>query len=87
MQTATIDVKLSPILLSQEERPRWAQNAVLMVAMAFVLAMPSVALAYKKKASGESIHFSHEQKQNSSRPTVHAVAFTVSTVGKSGGYK
>jgi len=70
------------------------QDAVLIVAMAFVLAAPSVALAYKKKASGENL--SHEQmqqiywsytQQRSSSHIVQQAAFTVTTVGKSGGYK
>jgi len=61
------------------------RDAILIVTMAFVLAAPSDALAYKKKALSQSIQVSHVQ--HSSRPTAHPVAFTVTTVGKSGGYK
>ncbi len=70
------------------------QNAVLIVAIALVLAAPSVALAHKKKAtSSEHFHFSHSETNRSLIPPGLAEwredreALGHGTVGKSAGFK
>jgi hypothetical protein len=69
------------------------QNAVLIVAIALVLATPSVALAHKKKAtSSEHFHFSHSETNRSLHPgpaewREDREALGHGTVGKSAGFK
>ena len=70
------------------------QHAVLIIAIALVLAAPSVALAYKKKAtSSEHFHFSYREtnwshtQHHSNSPILQPAALSFGTAGKSAGYK
>jgi hypothetical protein len=96
------DYQCCPDSAQTEENSMRKQNAALIIAIAFVLAAPSVALAYKKKASSGHFHISHSetnwsliQHQSNSRILQPGLAewredreaVGHGTVGKSAGFK